>query len=349
MGFRLRKSIKILPGVRMTVGTGGIGYSVGGRGLRVTRHANGRVSRTVGLPGTGLSHTSTVRAARTRPAPPRPRTPPPAAPPAAAQPAAAPPAMRTPPRPGPNALAWERDLFAAGRDGERLAGVARTHGWADPGLRVLAAALDGLHRFAEGDDPARARSLLAWVVAQGVRELPAHPFVTRYLAGQTWPVEIAGGVVAHLGLADDAVLLAAAELHQAAGDLDTAIWTVEQAEPTAPAALSLVELYSDAGRGQEVVDLTTGTTNLDDATALLLVLRGRAFAQLGYHDAARESLKEALRVRSRAAGVRHRALRERAGVNLGQNRRAAARRDLERILAEDPSHPGLTEALAAVG
>lgn len=67
MGFRLRKSIRILPGVRMTVGTGGIGYSVGGRGLRVTRHANGRVSRTVGLPGTGLSHTSTVRTARADP------------------------------------------------------------------------------------------------------------------------------------------------------------------------------------------------------------------------------------------------------------------------------------------
>lgn len=93
--------------------------------------------------------------------------------------------------------------------------MARTHGWADPGVRVLAAALDGLHRFADGE-PERARALLAWVVAQGVGDLPTHPFVTRYLAGRTWPVEIAGGVVAHLGLADDAVLLAAAELQQAA-------------------------------------------------------------------------------------------------------------------------------------
>lgn len=35
-------------------------------------------------------------------------------------------------------------------------------------------------------------------------------------------------------------------------------------------------------------------------------------------------------------------------MNLGQNRRAAARRDLERILADDPSYPGLTEALTAL-
>ena len=64
MGMRYRKSFKIAPGVRMTVSRGGIGYSVGGKGIRVTKRADGRIQTTVGLPGTGLSY-SGVRSART--------------------------------------------------------------------------------------------------------------------------------------------------------------------------------------------------------------------------------------------------------------------------------------------
>lgn len=54
MGFRLSKSIKVVPGVRLNVSSRGLGYSVGGKGMRVTRHANGRVSRTLSIPGTEM-------------------------------------------------------------------------------------------------------------------------------------------------------------------------------------------------------------------------------------------------------------------------------------------------------
>ncbi|MHA6784260.1 DUF4236 domain-containing protein [Pseudonocardia saturnea] len=334
MGFGLHKSIKILPGVRVTVGTGGVSYSLGGRKLRITRHPGGRISRTVGLPGLGLSHSSTLRDAPARRAaaaptatPPPPPVPPQPVPPRPADP---------PPRPVP---AGERDLLDAMATG-RYADVARAHGRADPTLRLLAAALDGLAT----PDPVRARELLGWVAAQGATALHHHPFTTRHLTDRTWPVEIAHGATAYLGITTDVVLLAAAELHQAAGDLDTAIWTVEQAEPTAPAALSLTELYGDAGRHADVVDLTNGTTNRDDATALLLVFRGRALAGLGYADAARGALEEALRV-PRASSVRHRALLERARVALGQGDRASAQRDLQQVLTDDPTYPGLPEAL----
>lgn len=60
MGFRYRKSFKLAPGVRMTISKSGVGYSVGRNGLRVTKRADGRVQSTLGLPGTGLSYTSTV-------------------------------------------------------------------------------------------------------------------------------------------------------------------------------------------------------------------------------------------------------------------------------------------------
>lgn len=356
MGFWLSKSIKVLPGVRLHISPRGVGYSVGSRNLKLTRHPDGRVTRTVGVGG--LHHSSTIRPAggHPQPPPPAPYPPPYPDPPAPAYPPPPPyvppppypaphpdlpPGPRphaVPPQPGPAAPAWERDLLDAERSG-RYAEVARTHGRAEPAVRVLAAVLDGLDHVAH--DPGRARELLAWAVAQGTGELHRHPYVLTHLGDRAWPVEIAGGVVAELRIADDVALLAVAELHQAAGDLDVAIWTVEQAQPTAPAALSLVELYSDAGRHHDVIDMTAATTNQDDATALLLVLRGRAFTHLGEPTAALSAFGEALRMRARAAPVRHRALLERAKVFAAQDRPEAARQDLEAVRAEDPHHPAL--------
>ena len=112
--------------------------------------------------------------------------------------------------------------------------------------------------------------------------------------------------------------------------------------------MSLAELYCALGRSDDVIALTEGVTNADDGTALLCVYRGTAFAHKGLHDAAREAFKEALRARSRNAIIRHKALWGRAQVNLADGKRAMARRDLEKILAEDSDFPGLQEALAQI-
>ena len=350
MTFRFRKSIQIIPGLRMNISPRGVGYSVGGKGFRVTRGANGRVTRTVSLPGTGMSDVRTIHpATRSTGNTSRPSAR-----------AALPPAPRPviPPHPALFAPGWEKHLFKAltdadaGRDpaGAEFSAVGRDSAAEHPDVRVLAAALDGLHQFADHAPTAqaRARDLLGWVITQGV-DLKTHPFVTQYLTERTWPVEIAAGIVAHLSIGHDVLLLAAAELHQAAGDLGAAIWAVEQADPTPPVALSLVELYSEADRHQDVVDLTSQVTNLDDSTALLLTLRARSFAALGHHDAARTALTEALRFRAgRSAEVRHRSLVERAELNLKINHRAAARNDLETVLAEDSQYPGVAELLAGL-
>jgi Protein of unknown function (DUF4236) len=51
MGFRMRKSIKVAPGVRVNVSKGGVGASVGGKGGRASVHSSGR--RTVSA-GSGV-------------------------------------------------------------------------------------------------------------------------------------------------------------------------------------------------------------------------------------------------------------------------------------------------------
>lgn len=57
MGFRFRKTFGKGP-FKMTVSKSGIGYSVGGKGLRVTKKAGGGTRTTASIPGTGISYTT---------------------------------------------------------------------------------------------------------------------------------------------------------------------------------------------------------------------------------------------------------------------------------------------------
>ena len=54
MSMRYRKSIKAGP-FRINLSKSGIGWSVGGKGYRYTKTANGRTRTTTSIPGTGIS------------------------------------------------------------------------------------------------------------------------------------------------------------------------------------------------------------------------------------------------------------------------------------------------------
>jgi uncharacterized protein DUF4236 len=61
MGFRFRKSVSILPGVRLNFGKQGFSsVSVGRKGFTMSAGRRG-TRTTVGLPGTGLSYSWTHR------------------------------------------------------------------------------------------------------------------------------------------------------------------------------------------------------------------------------------------------------------------------------------------------
>lgn len=56
MGFRFRKSFNLEKGLKINLSKHGIGYSVGTKGVRVTKTAKGTTRKTLTLPGTGLSY-----------------------------------------------------------------------------------------------------------------------------------------------------------------------------------------------------------------------------------------------------------------------------------------------------
>jgi hypothetical protein len=59
MGLRFRKSVRLMPGVRVNLGLRGTSLSIGRRGM--TYNIGPKGSRvTFGLPGTGISYTQTV-------------------------------------------------------------------------------------------------------------------------------------------------------------------------------------------------------------------------------------------------------------------------------------------------
>ena len=56
MGFRFRKSISLGKHFKINLSKSGVGFSAGVKGFRVTRTANGKIRKTVTVPGTGISY-----------------------------------------------------------------------------------------------------------------------------------------------------------------------------------------------------------------------------------------------------------------------------------------------------
>ena len=55
MGFRFRRTFKILPGVTFVFGMRSVGLNVGTLGVHVSINSKGKITRSKGIPGTGLS------------------------------------------------------------------------------------------------------------------------------------------------------------------------------------------------------------------------------------------------------------------------------------------------------
>ena len=59
MGLRFRKSISLGKGVRLNISKKSIGLSAGVKGARVSVNSKGRVTKSVGIPGTGIGYVKT--------------------------------------------------------------------------------------------------------------------------------------------------------------------------------------------------------------------------------------------------------------------------------------------------
>jgi tetratricopeptide (TPR) repeat protein len=324
--------MQIAPGVRFNVSKTGVGLGFGPKGLRYTVHTSGRRTFTARSGVPGLYYQSQHQAGRRQTAGRQ----------AVPRQTVSQPTPQRMPKPGLFAPKGEKELYQAILKHSSGAEIAQI-GVRNPEYRALAYGLAGLLML-NGDNLDEVIQLLALAFASG-DDPASNPFVLKYLQTEI-EVHVATGVTAHLPVSRDAVGLALAEAYQHIGDLQKAIDVVEQLNPTSYAAVSLADLCTEAKRFDEVVQLTDGITNQDDASAVLLVFRGVALREQGLHEAAQAAFKEALRYRSRPAEIRHLALFERAENYAVQGKTAQARKDLERIVADDSRYPGVRERLA---
>lgn len=330
MGFRARKSFKLAPGIRMTVTPRGVGVSTGVKGARVSVHSSGRVTKTVGIPGTGISHTQTTssgnRAAESTPV---------ARPAGTAQPA----------KPGMLAPRWHKDLFAAlmGSDFTKLEAIAQS----DSRARQTCMFVDAIMNAYASGDAERARSIAETLWREGY-DPTVDPFLSKYFPAAAMQLGVVDGITVVVPCDRDTLGLALAELRQMQGDVAGAVDLVEQLTPSTLAAVSLAELYAQQHRWADIVDLTNGLSNDDDFATFLLIQRGVAFREQQHYEAAREAFKVAYAARTREPVLRRLALVERGQTYLAEGKTALARKDFEKVLAEDSHYPGLSEHLASL-
>jgi len=147
------------------------------------------------------------------------------------------------------------------------------------------------------------------------------------------------------------IRLTLAEIYQKEGKVAEAIECLKVLQMGAPEdvvlRLSLAELLSESGRYEEVIENLAGLENLDFVHTGCLLYLGRAFRQKGLGDAAIAVFNQALRRKKGRPRELMQQLRFERGLTYMQlGRRAPARKDLEKLYAENPRFKGLGRYLA---
>ena len=181
----------------------------------------------------------------------------------------------------------------------------------------------------------RGISLIEEVIAGGT-DISKDSFIRKYLPDAGLTVVIAAGVMVHLPLQTNSLVLLVTELHQARGFVDQAVQLLEGAEPTSHVRLSQTELAYQAEQYDQVLALTEGVINDDDVTALMLAYRGRALGELGRDDEAISVLARTLEFSNQAPSIRAIALVGRGMINQARGELILAQNDFTQALMETP-------------
>ena len=189
--------------------------------------------------------------------------------------------------------------------------------------------------------------MLERVVASHV-ELP-DSMMTKYHIGGYAEVSITPTFIAHLPNSNLTAALLLAELYQDDGQPDKAIDLLEslgsiKADPIF--ALSLADLYAQLGKADDVLRVADGfTQNVDDPTCQLLMFKAGALHEKGLNDAALEVLRETLKSKKRTAEILRQCRYVRGVVYEAVGKKASARKEWEKVYAEDPNYADIASRL----
>jgi tetratricopeptide (TPR) repeat protein len=338
MSIRFRQSLKILPGLKLIVSKRGLGLNLGVRGAHVTVNTRGQLTRSVGIPGTGLSdvkrtnlkkwrlkNSSNYQAATEGVE-----------------------GSQQIPKPLPTtfpsifASKSEREFFKA-LVTHNLTGYEKL--FTNPKLELVTKAI--AIQLAIQDD-SKMKDASKWLNDIWIKksELKNNKLFKKYIEKIIVMVPIAPGITYQTYLNIDALGLIYVEVLQQIKQPKLAKSIIEGVGANQVTAISLAELEIQLGEYDDVLALTNDLQNKDDATAILLVFRGIALREQKHYSASREVLNQALKSKKRNIDILHKALFERSKTYSEEGKTSKARTDLEKILKTDSDYPGLKSALA---
>lgn len=339
MAFRVRKSVKLGPGVRLNASNRGLGISAGARGARYSVNSSGRKTKSVGLPGTGVGYVSSKGGGS------RARS-------SGSSHGAAPPPT-PPPKPGMLAPAHEKaffrgiNLYVSGKVDEaywHFQDAAhkdeKSKSIADDFFAGLLAVQLGKH--------GEATAYLERVVASPI-QLP-DDLMSKYIQGGSTAVGITPQTEVTVPFGSVCATLALAEVYQATGRPDEAIGLLQQlleVDRDPALVLSLAELLAETEAWDDLAELTAGTKNEDDVSLATCLFQAEALESQGIDEAALEVYRDALRSKKREDALLKQARYRRGKLYIKLGKKAQGRKDLGRVYADDPSFEDVAEMLQA--
>jgi tetratricopeptide (TPR) repeat protein len=169
--------------------------------------------------------------------------------------------------------------------------------------------------------------------------------VRKYFQGITPQVQITNGILSSSIYNAQTLGHIYVELLQQLGKFDQAFAVLHELEPDQLVAISIADIEIGKKDYDGAIETTEDIENEDDATAMMLILRGVAFREKDMKDAALECFKRALASKKRSEILLHRALFERAETYARLGKKALAIKDLEKILVDDSDYPAVQEKL----
>ena len=341
MAFRFFRRMKIAPGVTLNFSKSGISTSLGVRGAKMTFGPRG-VRRTVGLPGTGLFYTETSsgsggkRGSKRR--------------------------VEAAPPPPENKLDlgfFDRLLtpkderafiegckaYIEGKPQKAISELQTATHLADGAFLAGFLAVTE-NRYAEAE-----RTLKKALAKQAT----LGKYFDKYGLSIELALPITENLVAHIRPCRRGVLLGLAEVLQAQKKTKEALACLKKIHNDDPddvvVKLSMVELICDAHPeskrlAKQVVELIGNVDNESSVHTALLLYKAHALRTLGLLTAARDELTAGLRKTKGRGDDLLRAIRfERACVYEDLGHATRARRDFEKVYAEDPRHEDVADRL----